>query len=97
MRWPTEAILLTPDTDDAKCITLRSDACHRSALPPCNKLILQTARVRFRQPRGLTCEPKRSAAHNDCNNEVGMKKVIFAVLLTALALFLIVPNLSWAF
>jgi len=26
-----------------------------------------------------------------------MKKVIFAVLLTALALFLIVPNLSWAF
>jgi len=29
--------------------------------------------------------------------EVGMKKVIFAVLLTALALFLIVPNLSWAF
>jgi len=26
-----------------------------------------------------------------------MKKVIFAVLLTALALFLIVPSLSWAF
>ena len=26
-----------------------------------------------------------------------MKKVIFAVLLTALALFLILPNLSWAF
>jgi len=26
-----------------------------------------------------------------------MKNVIFAVLLTALALFLIVPNLSWAF
>jgi hypothetical protein len=26
-----------------------------------------------------------------------MKKVIFAVLLTALALFLFLPNLSWAF
>jgi hypothetical protein len=26
-----------------------------------------------------------------------MKKVIFAVLLTALALFLILPSLSWAF
>ena len=26
-----------------------------------------------------------------------MKKVIFAVLLTAVALFLIVPSLSWAF
>ena len=26
-----------------------------------------------------------------------MKKVILAVLLTALALFLVLPNLSWAF
>ena len=26
-----------------------------------------------------------------------MKKVIFAVLLTALALFLVLPSLSWAF
>jgi len=26
-----------------------------------------------------------------------MKKVVFAVLLMALVLFLIVPNLSWAF
>jgi len=29
--------------------------------------------------------------------EAVMKKVIFAVLLMALALFLIVPNSSWAF
>jgi hypothetical protein len=35
--------------------------------------------------------------YNEGYNEVVMKKVIFAVLLTALALFLIVPSLSWAF
>ena len=54
--------------------------------------------------RGALGEPKvtptgrgSTRTYNDSYYEVVMKKVIFAVLLTALALFLIVPSLSWAF
>jgi hypothetical protein len=39
----------------------------------------------------------RSAIEDVVLEEDVMKKVIFAVLLTALALFLALPSLSWAF
>jgi hypothetical protein len=60
--------------------------------------------IRRRRPLGTSVQAPHGSGferigfgtYNDCN-EVVMKRVIFAVLLTALALFLLVPSLSWAF
>ena len=100
----TRQFTSVPISVDAKCITLSGDDRHRSACRSWNTLILPAKKsagadrsgLKLRRHTALASNEAGGALIKDCN-EVVMKRVIFAVLLTALALFLFVPSLSWAF